>query len=798
MSYKHKLIDSKWQKAWEDKKAFVARDFDQKPKFYALDMFPYPSGSGLHVGHMASYTPTDVVARYKRQKGFNVLHPIGYDAFGLPAEQYAIQTNVHPEITTKKAIENFRRQLKSFGFSFDWTREISTCDPDFYKWTQFIFIQLFKKNLAYQKEAPVNWCPALKTILANEEVVEGKSERGGHPVIRKPMKQWMLKITDYADRLLSDLDKLDWPDRTKEGQKNWIGLSFGTKIFFSLKDHGERLEVFTTRPDTLFGVTFMVLSPEHPLVEKITTKEQKQKVDQYQKQSFMKSELERKAETKKTGVFTGARAIHPFTGKPIPVWLSDYVLMDYGTGAIMAVPGHDERDFDFAKEFGLPIHRVLESKEDLPFAGEGKLCNSLFLDGLNKNEAIEEISRMIEDKGLGQKVIQYKIRDWLFSRQRYWGEPFPIIYKKDDSRPKALDQSELPLLLPEVARYEPNEEGHSPLVQNKEWVEYRTKDFLGYRETDTMPGSAGSSWYFLRYLDPHNRDHFADLEKQKYWMPVDLYVGGPEHTVGHLLYSRFWQKVLFDLGLANTDEPFKKLAHQGMLLGEDGEKMSKSRGNAVNPDQVREEYGADALRCFILFLGPMDRDKAWNPNGLNGIRKFLERVWRLCVDSENNFLGNESKVPESLNGLIHKTTKKVGEDIENLHFNTAISALMILVNEIYKQNCRSKEVLNKLILLLAPFAPHLCEELWSLMGEKTFVSLSPWPEYDKKLVTEEVSTVVVQVNGKKRGVIQVEKSTDKERALTLALEITAVKNALGEKSIKKLIHVSGKILNIIV
>ena len=797
MSYKHQLIDSKWQRAWEEKKTFVAEDFSKKPKFYALDMFPYPSGSGLHVGHMASYTPTDVVARYKRQKGFNVLHPIGYDAFGLPAEQYAIQTGVHPEVTTKKAIKNFRRQLKSFGFSFDWTREISTCDPGFYKWTQFIFLQLFKKNLAYQKEVPVNWCPALKTILANEEVIDGKSERGNHPVIRKPMKQWMLKITEYAERLLSDLHKLDWPERTKEGQKNWIGRSTGAKIFFSLKDHDEKLEVFTTRPDTLFGVTFMVLSPENPLVKSVTSSEQREKVEEYQKQATMKSELDRKSETEKTGVFTGAWAIHPFTEKTIPIWVADYVLMDYGTGAIMAVPGHDERDFDFAEKFNLPIVRVLESSGDLPFMGEGRLCHSQFLNGLDKRAAIEKMSQTLEEKAFGQKVIQYKLRDWLFSRQRYWGEPFPVFYEKDKTRPLALDQSELPLVLPEVAHYEPNEEGHPPLAQNKQWVEYKTKNFWGKRETDTMPGSAGSSWYFLRYLDPHNGDCFSDLEKQKYWMPVDLYVGGPEHTVGHLLYSRFWQKVLFDLGLASTDEPFKKLAHQGMLLGPDGEKMSKSRGNVINPDEVREEYGADALRCFILFLGPMDRDKAWNSKGLNGIRKFLERVWRLCVDSDNSFLGDNSEISENLNRLIHKTIKKVGEDIENLHFNTAISALMVLVNEMYKEECRSTEALKKLILLLAPFAPHLCEEIWNVIGEKSFVSLSPWPEYNESLVKEEIFNVAVQVNGKKRGLIEVTRETSKEQAIDLARQIGTVNKAIGENSVGKVIYVSGRILNII-
>lgn len=791
MSYNHKEIDSKWQKAWEEANAFVAEYPSTKPKYYALDMFPYPSGSGLHVGHMASYTPTDVVSRYKRQKGFNVLHPMGYDAFGLPAEQYAIQTGVHPAETTKKAIDNFRRQLKSFGFSFDWTREVATCEPDFYKWTQFIFLELFKKGLAYQKEVPVNWCPALKTVLANEEVVDGKSERGGHPVVRKPMKQWMLKITDYAERLLTDLDKINWPNRTKEGQRNWIGKSTGAQVFFSFDGHDEKLEVFTTRPDTLFGVTFMVMSPEHPLVAQITTAENKSAVEEYQAKAASKSELDRKSDTEKTGVFTGAHVVHPLTGNKVPVWIADYVLMDYGTGAIMAVPGHDDRDFEFAQKFDLPVVRVLESEDDLPFMGDGKLCNSDFLNGLSKQEAIDKISDHLEEKNIGKKTLQYKLRDWLFSRQRYWGEPFPILHK--DGETLEIPLSELPVVLPEVANYEPSEDGKPPLSQNPDWVKHNG----GQRETDTMPGSAGSSWYFLRYIDPHNGDMFADMEKQKYWMPVDLYVGGPEHTVGHLLYSRFWQKVLFDAGLASTDEPFMKLAHQGMLLGLDGEKMSKSRGNVVNPDEVRDSYGADALRCFILFLGPMDRDKPWNPNGINGVRKFLERVWRLCLDEDGRFLGDDSKPSESLNKLLHKTTQKVGQDIENMDFNTAISALMILVNEMYKEGSKSSEALEKLILLLTPFAPHMCEEIWSQMNKEGFASLTAWPLFDANLIGDDTVSIAVQVNGKKRGLIDVSKETSQEDAMTAAQEIEAVKNAIGDANIRKVIYVNGKILNII-
>ncbi len=791
MSYNHTSIDSKWQKAWENQEAFVAEYPSKKPKFYALDMFPYPSGSGLHVGHMASYTPTDVVARYKRQKGFNVLHPMGYDAFGLPAEQYAIQTGVHPAKTTQKAIDNFRRQLKSFGFSFDWSCEVATCEPDFYKWTQFIFLELFRKGLAYQKEVPVNWCPALKTVLANEEVVDGKSERGGHPVVRKPMKQWMLKITDYADQLLMGLDKIDWPQRTKEGQRNWIGKSVGADIFFGIEDFDKNLEVFTTRPDTLFGVTFMVISPEHPFVEQITTEEQKGAVEKYVEQASHKSELERKSNTEKTGVFSGAYAVHPITNKKVPIWIADYVLMDYGTGAIMAVPGHDERDFEFATKFEIPILRVLESEEELPFMGDGKVCNSDFLDGLDKQSAIEKITTHIQGKGLGHKTIQFKLRDWLFSRQRYWGEPFPILHKGGKALEIPLE--ELPVVLPEVANYEPTEDGRPPLSQNQDWVNYND----GERETDTMPGSAGSSWYFLRYFDPKNSKMFADPEKQRYWMPVDLYVGGPEHTVGHLLYSRFWTKVLYDAGLCPVDEPFKKLAHQGMLLGLDGEKMSKSRGNVVNPDEVRDQYGADALRCFILFLGPMDRDKPWNPNGINGVRKFLERVWRLCVSEDGEYLGEDSTPSEALNKLLHKTIEKVGRDIENLDFNTAISALMILVNEMYKENSHSNQALEILIQLLTPFAPHLSEEIWSTMGKEGFVSLAPWPSYDEKLIGEDSVSIAVQVNGKKRGVIEVSKETEQDQAMEMAQEIEAVKNAIGDATIRKIIYVPGKILNVI-
>jgi leucyl-tRNA synthetase len=792
MSYPHNVIDSKWQQKWEEQEAFKAIDFSPKPKFYALDMFPYPSGAGLHVGHMAALTPNDVVARYKRQKGFNVLHPIGYDAFGLPAEQYAIQTGVHPEKTTQTAIDNFRRQLKSFGFSFDWSREISTCDPSFYKWTQAIFKILFDRGLAYQKEAPVNWCPALKTVLANEEVIDGKSERGGHPVIRKPMKQWMLKITDYADRLLADFDKIQWPERTSEGQKNWIGKSVGANVQFKIKDHSESLSVFTTRPDTLFGVTFCVISPEHPLALQITPAAQKPAVEKYIEVAASKSEKDRKANTEKTGVFTGAFALHPLTGKEIPIWTSDYVLMDYGTGAIMAVPGHDVRDYEFATTFSLPVVRVLESEEPLPFEGDGKLVNSEFLNGLSKEAAIEKAIAFLEEKKLGEKTFQYKLRDWLFSRQRYWGEPFPIIFDKDNNA-KTVPLSELPVILPSVPNYEPSEDGQAPLSRNASWVNTPQ----GRRETDTMPGSAGSSWYFLRYTDPHNENALADFEKQKYWMPVDLYMGGPEHTVGHLLYSRFWHKVLFDEGLVSHPEPFQKLAHQGMILGTDGEKMSKSRGNVINPDEVREQYGADALRCFILFLGPLDRDKPWSSTGIIGVRKFLERIWRACVDDNEKSLVNEEALPEELERALHKTIKKIGEDIESFNFNTAISALMILVNEIYKHNSHSRLVLKPLLSLLAPFAPHLTEDLWQKIGETGLASLSAWPTYNSHLTIDNTVSIGIQVNGKKRGAIEIKIDESQESAVAKALEIEAVKNAIGNAGVGKVIYVPGKILNII-
>lgn len=794
MSYPHLEIEPRWQQKWATARCFEAQIDKSKPKYYALDMFPYPSGAGLHVGHLASYTPTDIVSRFKRARGFNVLHPMGYDAFGLPAEQYAIQTGIHPAITTNKAIENFRRQLQSFGYSFDWSREVSTCEPEYYKWTQFIFLKLFERGLAYQKEAPVNWCPELRTVLANEEVVDGKSERGGHPVIRVKMKQWMLKITAYAERLLNDLDQLDWPEATKEGQRNWIGKSEGARITFSIQNSKENFDVFTTRPDTIFGATFMVLAPEHPLVKKITSPAQMTAVLDYIEKSSRKSEVDRKTAKDKTGVFTGAYALNPFNQSPIPLWIADYVLMDYGTGAIMAVPGHDERDFEFAKTFSLPVVRVLESETDLPFTGDGRLVNSDFLSGLTKTEAIETAIQRVEKEKLGQRLVQYKLRDWLFSRQRYWGEPIPIIHEANGVT-RALPLDELPLTLPEVADYEPSENGEPPLA--------RVPDFINYkggarRDADTMPGSAGSSWYFLRYTDPHNSNAPFDFEAQKYWMPVDLYVGGSEHTVGHLLYARFWQKVLFDCGLVSHDEPFQKLAHQGVIMGPDGQRMSKSRGNVINPDDVRAEYGADATRLYISFLGPFDKDKPWDTKGIEGVRRFLERVWRLAIDERDEVIAEDSPLPVELERTLHRTIKKVTEDIESLSFNTAISAMMILVNETYKANVRPRELLKTLSQLLMPFAPHFAEEIWSRLGGPGFVSTAPWPTFNPDLTTLDTVEMGVQVNGKIRGSISVTLTTTEKDAILMAKKINSVANAIGDMAIAKVIYKPGKILNIIV
>lgn len=813
MAFNHKDIDSKWQKIWSEKEAFKAENKSSKPKYYALDMFPYPSGSGLHVGHLASYTPTDIVSRFKRAQGFNVLHPMGYDAFGLPAEQFAIQTGIHPEVTTNKAITSFRSTLQSFGFSFDWSREVSTSDPKFYKWTQYIFTKLYEKGLAYQKEAPVNWCPALKTVLANDEIVDGKSERGGHPVIRVPMKQWMLKITDYAEKLLKDLDHVNWPERTKDAQRNWIGKSEGAEIEFKIDAHSDSFVVFTTRPDTLYGVTFVALAPEHPLVKKITTDSQKASVDTYVDKTSRKSDVDRKADQVKTGAFTGAYAIHPVTKNKLPIFISDYIMMDYGTGAIMAVPGHDQRDHDFAKVVAellgknssefikavlSPADGNIDSIQEKAFEGDGKLINSDFLNGLDKDAAIQKMLTWVETNKLGKRQVQYKLRDWLFSRQRYWGEPFPMVSFPNKGL-KTVPVNELPVLLPQVADYEPSDKGEAPLARISEFVNYTSADGeKGFRVTDTMPGSAGSSWYFLRYIDPHNDQAPFDFEAQKYWMPVDLYVGGAEHTVGHLLYSRFWHKVLFDAGLVSCPEPFQRLAHQGLVLGPDGEKMSKSRGNVINPDEVRDQFGADAARMYICFMGPFDKDKPWATQGLEGIRRFIDRVWRLIADDDGKLVADDSQALPEIEKLLHKTIKKITSDIDELSFNTSISAMMILVNELYRTNTRPKSVLKSLAQIMAPFAPHMSEEIWQRLGGDGLVSLAPWPQFDPKLVIDDVITMGVQVNGKMRGTIDIAPDAAEDVAVSAALKVATVQSVLEGKTPAKVIYKAGKILNLIV
>lgn len=804
MAFNHLDIENRWQKIWQEQRCFEAVDFDKRPKFYALNMFPYPSGSGLHCGHLASYTPPDILCRYKRAQGFNVMQPFGYDSFGLPAEQYAIQTGVHPAVTTREAIENFRRQAMSYGYSFDWSREISTCEPDYYKWTQYIFTLLYNKGLAYQKEVPVNWCPALKTVLANDEIVNGKSERGGHPVVRLPMKQWVLKITDYADKLLAGLETIAWPERTKEGQRNWIGKSVGAKVRFLVAGTSHSIEVFTTRPDTLFGVSFLALAPEHPLVKELTTKECATDVANYIAQSSSKSDVERQASQDKTGVFIGAYAQHPLdNAKRIPIWIADYVLADYGTGAVMAVPAHDERDFEFATKFHLPIEAVVvpsnESESmNLPYTPLGKLTASGSFNGLSSDEAKELITATLEKRGLGKREVNFRLRDWNFSRQRYWGEPFPVIHY-ENGEIGILDVSELPVTLPDVTDFEPTDHGEAPLARAKEWMNYTDKSGRhALRETHTMPGAAGSSWYFLRYTDPHNQAAAFDFEKQKYWMPVDYYFGGPEHTVGHLLYSRFWHQALFDLGLVSTPEPFQKLGHQGMILGPDGEKMSKSRGNTVSTDEVKTNYGADATRVYVTFLGPVERDKPWATSGIEGARRFLDRIWRMAIDDNGEVIVTEDAPPEELNRMLHKTIKKVTEDIESMNLNTAVSAMMILVNEIYKQPTRPRLVVEALLKLLQPFAPHVAEELWHRLGHHQLISIAAWPHYDPQLVIDDSVTMGVQINGKMRGQITIPVDASEEQAILAAKEVASIQAALATGQIVKTIYKAGKILNMVV
>ena len=798
MEYNFSEIENKWQKYWDDHQTFKTPNDFTKPKYYVLDMFPYPSGAGLHVGHPEGYTATDIMARYKRMKGFNVLHPMGWDSFGLPAENYAIKTGIHPNITTEQNIATFKRQLKSLGFSYDWSREIATSNVDYYKWTQWIFVQLYNKGLAYESEMMVNWCPALKTVLANEEVINGKSEVGGHPVIRKPMKQWMLRITEYAERLLEDLDLLDWPDSVKEMQKVWIGKSEGATVRFNVDGSNEVIEVFTSRPDTLFGATYMVLAPEHKLVDAITTPAQKAEIDKYRETTALKSDLERTELNKdKTGAFTGAYAINPANGSKIPVYIADYVLNTYGTGAIMSVPAHDERDHEFAKKYNLPIIAVVKSDvnvDEEAFSGDGEHINSDFLNGLNKTDAIEKMISWLEDKKIGTKKINYKLRDWLFSRQRYWGEPFPIL-KYEDGTVRCLDVDELPVVLPEVEKYEPSGTGESPLATIDEWL-WVTCPKTGKkarRETNTMPQWAGSCWYYLRFCDPTNTEKPWDSKIENYWMPVDLYVGGTEHAVLHLLYSRFWHKVLYDLGLVSTKEPFHKLVNQGMILGEDGEKMSKSRGNVINPDSVVNEMGADTLRIYEMFMGPLEKVKPWSVSGTKGVYNFLSRVHRFFFDPKNyTDKEDQSNVKE-----LHKLIKKVTSDIEGMHFNTAISAMMIFVNSVYKTGKVSKETAQTFALLLSPFAPHIAEELWQMQGNTKTLAYETWPTFDPALAKDDTITMAVQVNGKTRATFDVPADISKEDFFALAKTDEKLAKFL-EGTIVKEIYVPGKICNFVV
>ena len=797
MSFDHKQIEPKWQKYWEDNKTFKTDTSDfSKPKYYTLDMFPYPSGQGLHVGHPEGYTATDIVSRYKRMQGFNVLHPMGFDAFGLPAEQFAIKTGHHPAEFTYKNIDNFRRQIKSLGFSYDWDREIRTCDPDYYKWTQWIFKKMYDAGLAYISEMPVNWCPGLGTVLANEEVIDGKSERGGFPVYRKMMKQWVLKITDYAEKLLEGLDDIDWPESTKEMQRNWIGKSVGADVVFKIADTNKEFTVFTTRADTLFGATYCVMAPEHPFVDEITTPEQKEAVAAYKKDIATKSDLQRTDLNKdKTGVFTGAYAINPINGKKIPIWISDYVLITYGTGAIMAVPAHDTRDYEFAKKYDLPIIPVLDGGaiEIEAFTGDGKHINSGFLDGMGKQEAIDTMIKWLEEHHCGEKKVTYKLRDWLFSRQRYWGEPIPIIHMSDGTL-RAVNEQDLPLELPATDNYMPSEEGESPLSRVKDWLNVEIDGVKGVRETNTMPQWAGSCWYYIRYIDPHNNDEIGEKRLLDHWLPVDLYIGGAEHAVLHLLYARFWHKFLYDIGVVSSPEPFQKLFHQGMILGPNGVKMSKSRGNVINPDEIVEAYGADTLRLYEMFMGPLDASKPWSEKGVEGSRRWLDRVYRLVVESDKLVDENDG----SLDYIYNATVKKVTEDYEALAFNTAISQMMIFVNEAYKAKTLYKGYAEGLVQMLSCIAPHVGEEMWQKLGHDEGISYTKWPTFDpSKLVVAEVE-MAVQVNGKLRAKITVAKDEDQEKVKEIALAEDNVKKFTEGKEIKKIIVVPNKIVNIVV
>jgi leucyl-tRNA synthetase len=840
-SYNPSAIETKWQKYWLENKTFKTPTDTSKPKFYVLDMFPYPSGSGLHVGHPEGYTATDIVARYKRMNGFNVLHPMGWDAFGLPAEQYAVKTGTHPKVTTEKNVNKFREQLQAIGFSYDWDREINTTDPDYFKWTQWIFLKLFERGLAYEGEVAVNWCPELGTVLANEEVIDGKSEVGGFPVVRKPMRQWVLKITEYAERLLNDLEDLDWPESLKDMQRNWIGKSIGAEVDFQIKDHDDKLRVFTTRPDTIFGATYMVIAPEHRLVNEIITDDQKDAVAKYRAEVELKSDLERQELTKeKTGVFTGAYAINPANGKEVPIWIADYVLVSYGTGAIMAVPGQDERDWEFAEKYDLEIVRTVQPEEGFEgkaFTGNGPAINSDFLNGLKIKEAKQKIIRFLEEKGAGKKAVNYKLRDWLFSRQRYWGEPFPIIHV--DGEAKAISKDELPLELPEVEKYEPTGNGEPPLANATEWVKTTDPETgkEAIRETNTMPQWAGSCWYYLRYISPDFDGGPVDPDYEKYWMPVDLYIGGAEHAVLHLLYARFWHKVLYDCGILSTKEPFQKLVNQGMILGEmeytskegkklsddevekkgDGfvekstgakvearaHKMSKSRGNVINPDNIIAQYGADSLRLYEMFMGPLEQVKPWSTKGVEGVNRFLNRAWRLLINEDSGELNskiNEVEPTKDQLKVLHEAIKKVTDDIESLRFNTAISSLMIFTNEANQWKTIPKSVAEDFVILLSPFAPHVCEELWKILGNKNSIAYAEWPEFVEEYLKEDSILYPIQINGKVRSEINIpsDKAVDKEFVLAQAKQDEKIKEYLENSEIIKEIFVPQRIINLVI
>ena len=807
MVYNHRVIEKKWQKYWDENKTFKTLDDHTKEKFYALDMFPYPSGAGLHVGHPEGYTATDILSRYKRANGYNVLHPMGWDAFGLPAEQYALDTGHDPRDFTKTNIDTFRRQIKELGFSYDWDREVNTTDPKYYKWTQWIFKKLYEKGLAYVDEVPVNWCPALGTVLSNEEVIDGKSERGGHPVERRPMRQWVLKITDYAEKLLADLDILDWPESLKAMQRNWIGKSVGAEIDFKIEGTDKAFTVFTTRADTVFGVSYCVLAPEHKLVEEIVTEGQRAAVEEYLDIVKRKSDLERTDLNKdKTGVFTGAYAINPVNGEKVELWIADYVLASYGTGAVMAVPAHDERDYEFATKFNLPITAVIEDNGEVvvPFFGDGKHINSDFINGLNNKEAIAKVIEFLEENKVGRSKITYKLRDWLFSRQRYWGEPIPIIHWEDGTMTTVPD-SELPLLLPETDNIKPSGTGESPLANIEEWLNVVDPETgkKGKRETNTMPQWAGSCWYYLRYIDPHNDEMFADPEKLKYWLPVDVYIGGAEHAVLHLLYARFWHKVLYDLGLVPSREPFQKLFNQGMILaeGKDGrpEKMSKSKGNVVNPDDIIVSHGADTLRVYEMFMGPLDASIAWSENGLDGSRRFLDRVYRLFVDEETGKVNDkvQDKDNAELEVSYNFTVKKVSEDIEILGFNTAISQLMVFVNDCYKAEYIPRKYALGFIQLLAPFAPHLAEEMWEIYGNTESISYVPWPTFDESKLVSDTVEIVVQLMGKVKAKLDVKKDLTPAELEQIVLANEEVKELIEGKQVMKVIVVPGRLVNIV-